>query len=411
MLNQVRTNDWEQVFTNADFITFDPQLDPGWGLIQQGALAVQSGKIAWLGESANLPPIESSPEVIDLKGRLVSPGMVDCHTHLVFGGNRADEWAQRLEGASYQEIANAGGGILSTVRATRVATEEQLYQSAASRLKTLLASGITTVEIKSGYGLDLETELKMLRVIHSLGASLPVDVHATFLGAHALPPEFAERPDEYISMVCNEMLPAIGGLATAVDIFTESIAFNLPQTERVLQTAVDHGFQIKIHAEQLSHMGSAKLAAQLGAISADHLEYLDLPGIEAMAACGSVATLLPGSFYFLNETQRPPVADLRERHVPIALGSDMNPGSSPVMSPLLVANMACTLFGLTPVESVRGVTLNAARALRVEHQVGSLELGKLADLAVWDLSVPSELPYLIGHQPCTAVYKSGRRVA
>ena len=409
-LNQVRTNDWEQVFTNANFITFDPQRDAGWGWVRQGALAVQDGKIAWLGESANLPSIDSSPEVIDLQGQLVSPGIVDCHTHLVFGGNRADEWEQRLEGASYREIANAGGGILSTVRATRAETEEQLYHSAARRLKTLVDSGVTTIEIKSGYGLDLETELKMLRVIRSLGESLPVDVHATFLGAHALPPEFAGRPDDYIGLVCDEMIPAICGLATAVDIFTESIAFNMQQTERVLQTAVDQGFQIKIHAEQLSHMGSAELAARLGAISADHLEYLRRPGIEAMAAHRSVATLLPGAYYFLNETQRPPISELRENQVPIALGSDMNPGSSPVMSPLLVANMACTLFGLTPVESVRGVTLNAARALRVEHQVGSLEHGKLADLAVWNVSVPSELAYVIGHQPCTAVYKSGRRV-
>ena len=373
-------------------------------------MAVRKGRIEWLGASSSLPTIDSSADVIDLKGRLVSPGIVDCHTHLVFGGSRADEWQRRLEGVSYRQIAEEGGGILSTVRATRAASEEQLYESAAHRLKALIRSGVTTVEIKSGYGLDLETELKMLRVIRSLGDGLPVDVHPTFLGAHALPPEFLGRPDDYIALVCGEMLPAVKEWASAVDIFTESIAFDLPQTEQVLRTAIDHGFQIKIHAEQLSHMGSAKLAAQLGAISADHLEYLQRPGVEAMARHQTVATLLPGAYYFLNETQRPPVETLREMGVPIALASDMNPGSSPVMAPLLIANMGCTLFGLTPLESIRGVTLNAARALGIDDQVGSLEPGKCADLAVWNVSSPNELAYLIGHQPCRAVYKSGRCV-
>jgi imidazolonepropionase len=373
-------------------------------------MAVRKGRIEWLGASSSLPTIDSSADVIDLKGRLVSPGIVDCHTHLVFGGSRADEWQRRLEGVSYRQIAEEGGGILSTVRATRAASEEQLYESAAHRLKALIRSGVTTVEIKSGYGLDLETELKMLRVIRSLGDGLPVDVHPTFLGAHALPPEFLGRPDDYIALVCGEMLPAVKEWASAVDIFTESIAFDLPQTEQVLRTAIDHGFQIKIHAEQLSHMGSAKLAAELGAISADHLEYLQRPGVEAMARHQTVATLLPGAYYFLNETQRPPVETLREMGVPIALASDMNPGSSPVMAPLLIANMGCTLFGLTPLESIRGVTLNAARALGIDDQVGSLEPGKCADLAVWNVSSPNELAYLIGHQPCRAVYKSGRCV-
>ncbi len=373
-------------------------------------MAVRKGRIEWLGASSSLPTIDSSADVIDLKGRLVSPGIVDCHTHLVFGGSRADEWQRRLEGVSYRQIAEEGGGILSTVRATRAASEEQLYESAAHRLKALIRSGVTTVEIKSGYGLDLETELKMLRVIRSLGDGLPVDVHPTFLGAHALPPEFLGRPDDYIALVCGEMLPAVKEWASAVDIFTESIAFDLPQTEQVLRTAIDHGFQIKIHAEQLSHMGSAKLAAELGAISADHLEYLQRPGVEAMARHQTVATLLPGAYYFLNETQRPPVETLREMRVPIALASDMNPGSSPVMAPLLIANMGCTLFGLTPLESIRGVTLNAARALGIDDQVGSLEPGKCADLAVWNVSSPNELAYLIGHQPCRAVYKSGRCV-
>ena len=373
-------------------------------------MALRKGRIEWLGASSSLPTIDSSVDVIDLRGRLVSPGIVDCHTHLVFGGSRADEWQRRLEGVSYRQIAEEGGGILSTVRATRAASEEQLYESAASRLKALIRSGVTTVEIKSGYGLDLETELKMLRVIKSLGDGLPVDVHPTFLGAHALPPEFLGRPDDYIALVCGEMIPAVKEWASAVDIFTESIAFDLPQTEQVLRTAIDHGFQIKIHAEQLSHMGSAKLAAELGAISADHLEYLQRPGVEAMARHQTVATLLPGAYYFLNETQRPPVDTLREMEVPIALGSDMNPGSSPVMAPLLIANMGCTLFGLTPLESIRGITLNAARALGIDDQVGSLETGKRADLAVWNVSSPNELAYLIGHQPCTAVYKSGRCV-
>lgn len=373
-------------------------------------MALRKGRIEWLGASSSLPTIDSSADVIDLKGRLVSPGIVDCHTHLVFGGSRADEWQRRLEGVSYRQIAEEGGGILSTVRATRAASEEQLYESAASRLKALIHSGVTTVEIKSGYGLDLETEMKMLRVIKSLGDGLPVDVHPTFLGAHALPPEFLGRPDDYIALVCGEMIPAVKEWASAVDIFTESIAFDLPQTEQVLRTAIDHGFQIKIHAEQLSHMGSAKLAAELGAISADHLEYLQPPGVEAMARHQTVATLLPGAYYFLNETQRPPVETLREMEVPIALGSDMNPGSSPVMAPLLIANMGCTLFGLTPLESIRGITLNAARALGIDDQVGSLEPGKRADLAVWNVSSPNELAYLIGHQPCTAVYKSGRCV-
>ncbi|MCH2181029.1 MAG: imidazolonepropionase [Mariniblastus sp.] len=409
-LNHVQTKQWDQLFVQGNLITLDAGVDAGWGLIPQGALAVSDGRIQWLGSMSSLPEIDPSVDIIDLEGRLVSPGIVDCHTHLVFGGSRAAEWQQRLEGTSYRQIAEQGGGILSTVRATRSASQDALYRAAAARLRTLLRAGVTTVEIKSGYGLDLETELKMLRVIRSLGETSPVDVHATFLGAHALPDEFAGRPDDYLDLVCNEMMPAAKDLATAVDIFAESIAFDLPQTERVLQAAVDLGFPIKIHAEQLSHMGSAKLAAEMGAVSADHLEYLQRPGVEAMARHQTVATLLPGAYYFLGETERPPVEALREMGVPIALGSDMNPGSSPLMNPLLVANMGCTLFGLTPLESIRGVTLNAARALGIDDQVGSLETGKRADVAVWDLDSPEELAYLIGHQPCTAVYISGRPV-
>ncbi len=410
-LNQIQTNQWDQVFINGDFVTLDPQVDAQWGLLRQGALALSQGNIVWRGKSSDLPPLDESVEVVDLAGQLVSPGIVDCHTHLVFGGSRATEWQRRLEGVSYREIAEQGGGILSTVAATRAASEEALYLPAANRLKTLIQSGVTTIEIKSGYGLDLETELKMLRVAKRLGDSLPADVHATFLGAHALPEEYAGRPDDYIDLVCGEMIPAVKQWATAVDIFTESIAFDLRQTERVLTTATEHKFHIKIHAEQLSHMGAAKLAAGLGALSADHLEFLERPGVEAMAEHQTVATLLPGAYYFLNEIQRPPVALLRELEVPIALGSDMNPGSSPMLSPLLVANMGCTLFGLTPVESIRGITLNAARALQIDDQVGSLEEGKRADLAVWSVDEPNELAYLIGHQPCTAVYKAGRCVA
>ncbi len=406
----METKTWDQLFIRGNFVTLGSGADTGWGLIPEGALAVREGRIEWLGGLSSLPEIDPSVDVIDLEGRLATPGIIDCHTHLVFGGSRAGEWQRRLEGASYQEIAEQGGGILSTVRATRAASQNDLLRAAAARLRTLLHAGVTTVEIKSGYGLDLETELKMLRVIRALGEMSPVDVHATFLGAHALPEEFTGRPDDYLDLVCQEMMPAAKELATAVDIFAESIAFDLKQTERVLQAAVDLGFPIKIHAEQLSHMGSAKLAAEMGAISADHLEYLQRPGVEAMARYQTVATLLPGAYYFLRETERPPVEALRTMGVPIALGSDMNPGSSPLMNPLLVANMGCTLFGLTPLESIRGVTLNAARALGVDNEVGSLETGKRADVVVWDLESPEELAYMIGHQPCKAVYKSGRPV-
>lgn len=330
------------------------------------------------------------------RGGVMTPGLVDCHTHLVFGGARADEFEARLEGASYEDIARRGGGILSTVLATREASEQTLFNAALPRLKALVEEGVTTVEIKSGYGLDVANELKMLRVARRLGEELPVRVLTTLLGAHALPPEYQNDSDGYIELVCNEMIPAAAaeGLADAVDVFCEKIAFSVAQCERVFKAAQAHGLPIKAHAEQLSNLGGAAMAARHCALSADHIEYLDDAGIAAMREAGSVAVILPGAFHTLRETQQPPIAGLREAGVPMAVATDANPGSSPIFMPTLMLNLACTLFRMTPQEALAGMTANGAAALGLKGQ-GQLHEGAVADLCVWDIETPAELAYAV----------------
>ncbi len=383
--------------------------DP-WGSIRNAALVLQGEHIAWAGPLDALP-VQAWDEEIDGQGSWVTPGLIDCHTHLVYGGNRADEFEQRLEGVAYEEIARRGGGILSTVRATREASEEALFHSAARRLQCFLREGVTGIEIKSGYGLDTESELKMLRVARRLERDFPVTVSTTFLGAHALPPEFPDN-DSYIEHLCHEMLPEVArsGLADAVDIFCEGIGFDTVQTRRYLETARALALPCKIHAEQLSNLGGTALAAEFGARSADHLEYLDADGIAAMSRSGTAAVLLPGAFYFLRERQLPPVEALREAGVPIAIASDCNPGSSPALSLLLMLNMACSLFRLTPAEAVAGVTRHAAQALGWQDRVGVLAEGMQADLALWNVEHPAELCYHIGGNPCVGVFKGGQRL-
>ena len=368
-----------------------------YGLVDNGAVGIAGDRIAWVGEGADAPAARS---VIDCEGRLVTPGLIDCHTHVVFGGNRAREFEMRLEGASYEEVARAGGGIVSTVKATRAADDSGLLQDALTRVDALIAEGVTCIEIKSGYGLDVETELRMLRVAREIGRVRPVHVRTSFLGAHAVPPEYAGRADAYIDEVC---LPALNaahaeGLADAVDGFCEGIGFSQEQIARVFKHAAALGLPVKLHAEQLSDLGGAKLAASFGALSADHLEYLDEEGVAAMAGAGTVAVLLPGAFYTLGETRLPPVEALRRAGVPIAVATDCNPGSSPLASLLLVLNMACTLFRMTPEEALAGATRNAARALGLPDR-GTIASGQRADLAVWDVEHPAELAYRIGFNP------------
>ena len=344
---------------------------------------------------------------------MVTPALIDCHTHLVYGGSRATEFELRLQGASYEEIAKNGGGILSTVKATREASEDKLLAQALPRLDALLAEGVGTIEIKSGYGLDIETEIKMLRVARQLGKERNVRVKTTFLGAHAIPPEFFEKPDTYIDFVCEDVLPAVHAapdvpaekLADAVDGFCENIAFSPKQISRVFEKAAALGLPVKLHAEQLSNLGGAALAASFGALSADHLEFLDQTGVEAIAKSGTVAVLLPGAFYTLRETQLPPLKSLRQAGVPIAIATDCNPGSSPLTSILLCMNMACTLFRMTPEEALCGVTRNAARALGISDEVGTIEVGKKAEFAVWNVCQPAELTYRVGFNPLEKLIK------
>lgn len=368
---------------------------------------IDDGHIAHVGPVADRD-IGPGEERVDLGGRLVTPGLIDCHTHLVYAGNRAEEWALRLEGASYEEIARRGGGIVSTVAATRAADHSQLLDATRARLGDLLAEGVTTVEMKSGYGLDLETELRMLRVARELGEAADVDVVATFLGAHALPPEYKEHRADYVRLMIDEVLPAVAaeGLADAVDAYCEGIAFTTDETRAVFEDAQARGLPLRLHAEQLSNCGGAAMAAGMGALSCDHLEYLDQAGVEAMAAAGTVAVLVPGAWYYLRETQEPPVNALRAANVPIAVSTDHNPGTSPVLSILAAMNMGCVLFGLSPEEALRGTTVNAARALGFDDR-GLIEPGMLADLAVWDVQSPAELSYALGHNPCRRVYKAG----
>ena len=381
----------------------------GLGIVQRGIVAASGGVIVYAGAADEAPTFEAQ-RVVRCDGRWITPGLIDCHTHLVHGGDRAEEFERRLAGASYEEIARAGGGIVSTMRATRAADEAALVATALPRLDALIAEGVTTIEVKSGYGLEREAEVRMLRAARALGRERSVTVATTFLGAHAVPPDFADDPDGYIDAVCDNMLPAIAaeGLADAVDGFCESIAFTPDQIARVFRAAAQHRLPVKLHAAQLSNRHGAELAARHGALSADHLEHLDDAGVAAMAKSGTVATLLPGAFHFMRETQVPPVAALRAAGVPIALATDCNPGTSPLTSILLVLNLAATCFRLTVEECLLGVTRHAARALGLQNTAGTLEPGKACDLAIWDIERPAELVYRMGFNPLHARIRRGQ---
>lgn len=373
----------------------------GLGIVENGVVAAQNGRIAYAGSAVDFPASAEAIERIDCAGRWITPGLVDCHTHLVYGGNRAVEFEQRLAGVSYEEIARAGGGIVSTVRATRNASIEQLVASALPRLDALIAEGATTIEVKSGYGLDIDTETRQLTAARALADKRNIRIKTSFLGAHALPPEANGDKDAYIALVCDQMLPAIAkaGLADAVDAFMEGIAFSAEQTERVFRAAAALNLPVKLHADQLSNLGGATLAAQYGALSADHLEYTDEAGVIGMAKAGTVPVLLPGAYYFIRETQKPPVDLFRKHNTGIALATDCNPGSSPLTSLLLVMNMAATLFRMTVEECLKGVTREGARALGLQQEAGTLEAGKWCDLAIWDIEQPADLVYRIGFNP------------
>jgi|TARA_B100000809_G_scaffold226685_1_gene238499 imidazolonepropionase len=382
-----------------------------YGAIRDAVLVIREGRIAWLGDAAGAPSeLVGNPEqTLDAEGGWATPGLIDCHTHLVFGGDRAREFEMRLRGASYEEIARAGGGILSTVKATRGASDDELVASASRRLATLLEHGVTTVEVKSGYGLDVPSELRMLRVARRLADEHPVTVSTTLLAAHALPPEFEADRGAYLSLICDEMIPAAvaEGLADAVDAFCEGIAFTREECARVFEAGARHGLSVRLHADQLSDLGGAALASEHMARSADHLEYASEAGVEAMAEAGVTAVVLPGAFYFLGGGHLPPIDAFRRRAVPIAIATDLNPGSSPVGSPLLAMNMACVLFGLTPEEALAGMTRNAAPVLGVAGESGTLEVGSRADIAVWSVDRPAELSYWVGSNPCSAVVQNG----
>lgn len=381
--------------------------DRPWGWIERGALLVDGEQLAWVGAEEALPAGLAAEAEVELGGALVTPGLVDCHTHLVYGGDRAAEFELRLQGASYEAIARAGGGIRSTLAATRQASDDELFESSAARARCLIAEGVTTLEIKSGYGLAEAQEARCLGVARRIGRELPVSVRTTSLAAHALPPEFEGRADDYVDALID-WLPRqqAAGLVDAVDAFCETIGFTPAQTERVFAAATRLGLPVKLHAEQLSDQGGAALAARFGALSADHLEHLSAPGVAAMAAAGSVAVLLPGAYYFLRDTHLPPVQALREAGVPMALATDHNPGTSPVLSLLLMLNMACTLFRLTPEEAWRGVTVHGARALGLADR-GRLAAGLRADFAVWDAEHPREMAYRFGHNPCRRSFHGG----
>ena len=395
--------DLDALITNVHLAT----MVDGYGEIRDGAIGIRAGRIAWLGRGADAPA--GARAVHDGGGCWLTPGLIDCHTHIVHAGNRSGEFEARLNGATYEDIARAGGGIMSTVRATREASEEDLLRQSLSRVASLLAEGVTTIEIKSGYGLSTESEAKMLRVARRVAEVLPVSVSTTFLGAHALPPEFAGRADDYIDEICERMLPALAaeGLADAVDAFCERIGFSNAQTGRVFSAAKKLGLPVKLHAEQLSDQNGAELVARFGGLSADHLEHLTQAGIDAMAAAGTVAVLLPGAYYFLRDTTPPPVAAIRAAGVPMAVATDCNPGTSPMTSILLAMNMACTLWRLTPQEALSGCTINAARALGLQNEIGTLEVGKRADFALWQIARPADLSYGIGFNPCIAVVRGG----
>ncbi len=394
---------FDRIWRNARLATLASSRE-GLGIVEDGLVACRDGLIEYAGPRAAAPAALDALEVIDCEGRWVTPGLIDCHTHLVYAGDRANEFEQRLNGATYQSIARNGGGIISTVNATRAASEAQLVAETLPRLDALLAEGVTTVEVKSGYGLALEHERKQLRAAHALAWERAVSVRTTFLGAHALPPEFAGRADDYIDEVAERMLPALKdeGLIDAVDAFCEKIGFTLEQTRRLFTAATRSGLRVKLHAEQLSNMHGAALAAEFHALSADHLEYVDEQGIEAMARAATVAVMLPGAFYFLRDTQLPPLAALRAAHIPIALATDCNPGTSPLTSLLLAMNLAATLFRMTVEECLIGVTRAGAQALGIQDRAGSLEAGKSCDLAIWNIERPAELVYRMGFNPLHA---------
>ena len=396
----------DRVWTDARLATM---MGPGIGIVEKGVVAARDGRILFAGAATDAPPFEAV-ETTACDGRWITPGLIDCHTHLVHAGDRAHEFELRLQGASYEEIARAGGGIVSTMQATRAASEAQLVASVLLRLDALIAEGVTTVEIKSGYGLECEAELKMLRAARALGTVRPVGITTTFLGAHALPPEYGDDADGYVGVVCADMLPVVAaaGLADAVDAFCEGIGFTTAQTARVFEAAAEFGLPVKLHAEQLSNSHGAALAAKHKALSADHLEYADETGIAAMAEAGMVATLLPAAYYFMRETQLPRINLLRAAKVPIALATDCNPGTSPLTSLLLVLNMGATLFRLTVEECLLGVTRHAAQALGLGGEIGTLEAGKSCDLAIWNIERPAELVYRMGFNPLQARVWRGR---
>ena len=386
------------LFKNATIATMTNQ--GSYGLIECGALYIRDGKIDWVGKVSEIPSEFLDSKSEDLEGRLVTPGLIDCHTHIVYGGNRSVEFEMRLNGASYEDVARAGGGIISTVSDTRLSSIEDLVEDSLPRVDQLISEGVTLIEVKSGYGLDRETELKMLKAARQIQSERPIRVVTTFLGAHAVPPEYKDDPDTYIDAICIPTLHDANneGLVDSVDAFCENIAFDVDQVERVFQSAKKMGLPVKVHSEQLSHMGGTKLAADYRALSADHIEYATAQDAKALSIAGTVAVLLPGAFYTLRETQLPPLLDLRNEKVPIAIATDCNPGSSPLTSILLTMNMACTLFQMTPQETLAGVTKNAAKALGKKDS-GTIEIGNRADLCIWDVKHPAELSYRIGFNP------------
>jgi imidazolonepropionase len=406
------TATWQTLITNVNLATMTDG-SRSYGEILMGAIAISDGKIAWVGQQDDLLSFdENKVDVINGQGKWITPGLVDCHTHLVFGGQRANEFEMRLQGKSYQEIAESGGGIVSTVNATRTASKNELLSTAFRRLNTLHQEGVTTVEVKSGYGLDVENEIKMLEVAKKLATKLPVTIKSTFLGAHALPIEYKDDSDGYVDLVCNEMMPKIveNKLADTVDVFCENIGFDLAQTERVFAAAKTHGLAIKVHAEQLSDLGGTQLAASYNALSSDHVEFLSEAGVKAMSEADMTAVLLPGAFYFLRETKLPPVNLLRKYNVSIAIATDINPGSSPICSLQLMLNMSCTFFRLTPTEALAGVTCHGAKALGLASSKGQLKVGYDADIALWDISQPAELCYQYGVNPLAGLIQNGQKV-
>jgi imidazolonepropionase len=402
-------NDWDQVWTGANIATMAGPAP--YGAIDDAALAIKGERIVWIGASAEgrrRAQAQGTP-IHDAGGMWITPGLIDCHTHLVYGGNRLEEFERRLKGVSYEDIARSGGGIQSTVRATRSATSEVLYESALARLRCMMAEGVTTIEIKSGYGLEFAAERRLLEVARDLGQRLPLSVKRTFLGLHSLPPEFAGERQRFVDEVSGPWLNALAeaNLVDAVDSFCEGIAFSVPETEQFLRAAKKLGLPAHVHAGQLSDMGGAQLAAKYSALSADHLEYLSADGARALAAAGTVAVMLPTAYFTLRQSEPPPIATLREAGVRLAVATDSNPGTSPCTSILLAMSMACTLFGLTPEEALAGVTRNAAQALGVQKEVGTIEVGKRADLAFWPIERPAQLCYGLGGNPCAAVMYRG----